>query len=55
MDRLDVSSLSGVNSYADWTANAVQSGTQVVLTNGTDSVTFANTTLADFDAGDFIF
>lgn len=55
VDMLDVSSLSFVNSFADWSANAAVVGADVVLTDGVNSITFAGTVLADFTAGDFIF
>ncbi|MEQ6204395.1 calcium-binding protein [Sulfitobacter sp. HNIBRBA2951] len=51
-DRLDIA---GLSSFADWSAQAAQVGGRVVLTQGSDTITFVATTLAEFDAGDFIF
>ena len=55
LDRLNVANFAPITSFADFTANAVQSGADVVFTGGADTLTFLNTTLADFEESDFIF
>lgn len=55
-DRVDVSKLSGVTDYVDLITNhAVQIGADVVVTVGSDTLTFVNITLATLTADDFIF
>ncbi len=53
---LDLSLVDGITDYADLVANhMVQSGSDVVITDGTDSITLENTLLSDLGSSEFLF
>lgn len=55
-DRLDFHGHAQIVNFADLSANhMVQSGSNVVISSGTDRITLIGVNLTDLDAGDFLF
>ena len=55
-DKIDLAGFAAVTDFADLMANhAVQSGSAVVISYGSDELTIENFTLAKMDASDFLF
>ncbi|MEM8577768.1 MAG: calcium-binding protein [Pseudomonadota bacterium] len=56
LERIDLSAVAGITDFADLAANHMaQVGGNVVITEGSNTITLNNVALADLDAADFIF
>ncbi len=55
IDRIDLTAMPGLNSFAGVLAAASQVGNAVVFRFGTDTLTLQNTRLSEIDNGDFFF
>jgi len=55
LDRIDFTQNTNFNVFADIVTVATQSGTDVLIQDGTNQITLQNFNLADLDVTDFIF